>query len=316
MITTGEVPAAFDLRATRRRRTGGAHVLRRIKQPAGENMTSSSKRCCMVAALLLGVLAAPPRAWANFKLFMKDGSYQIVTGYEVHGDRVRYFSVERSDWEEVPTSIVDFEATKRVQEETKATQKQEIDEAKQVDQERFYKPPDQGLEVVPGLRLPGDDGIFTVDGKRVVRLVQSTGEVVTDKRRAAMVLAVPLPVVKTRSLVVLEGAKAPIRLSDPLPTFYVQSSGGLGAKLELVHVKPGKEARVVEDVETARGKKGKATEERTMVSLERKQVAANVYTLRPLKPLEAGEYALGEVVDDKLNLEVWDFGYEKWEVVK
>ena len=32
--------------------------------------------------------------------------------------------------------------------------------------------------------------------------------------------------------------------------------------------------------------------------------------------MEAGEYALGEVVDDKLNLEVWDFGYEKWEVVK
>ena len=297
--------------------TGGAHLLRRIKQHAGENMMTSSKRRCMVgAALLLGVLAAPPAAWANLKLFMKDGSYQLVTGYEVHGDRVRYFSVERSDWEEIPTSLVDFDATKRAQEETKATQKQEIDEAKQVDQERFYKPPDQGLEVAPGLRLPGDDGIFTVVGKRVVRLVQSTGEVVTDKKRAAMVLAVPLPVVKTRSLVVLEGAKAPIRLSDPLPTFYVQSSEGLGTKLELVHVKPGKEARVVEDVETARGKNGKASEERTMVSLERKQVATNVYTLRPLKPLEAGEYALGEVVDDKLNLEVWDFGYEKWEVAK
>ena len=268
------------------------------------------------AVLLLGTLVAPRWAWANLKLFMKDGSYQIVTSYEVHGDRVRYFSVERSDWEEVPTSIVDFDATKRALDETQTIQKRQIDEAKQVDQERFYKPPDQGLEVAPGLRLPGDDGIFTVEGKRVVRLVQSAGEVVTDKRRAAMVLAAPLPVVKARSLVVLEGPKAPIRLNDPVPTFYVQSADGLGARLELVHIKPGKDARVVEEVETARGKNGKATEGRTMVSLERKQVAPKLYTLRPLRPLEAGEYALGEIVDDKLNLDVWDFGYEKWEVVK
>jgi hypothetical protein len=122
--------------------------------------------------------------------------------------------------------------------------------------------------------------------------------------------------VKARSLVILEGAKAPIRLNDPLPVFYVQSAGGLGAKLELVHLKPGKESRVVEEVETSRGKNSKATEGRTMVSLQRKQVAPNIYTLKPLDPLEAGEYALGEIVDNKLSLDVWDFGYEKWEVVK
>jgi hypothetical protein len=276
----------------------------------------SPSRFLFFAALLLSVLAPPRVAWASIKLCMKDGSYQMVTSYEVQGDRVRYFSVERSDWEEVPTSLVDFDATKRAQDDAKATQKKRLEEAKQVDQERFYKPPDQGLEVAPGLHLPGDDGIFTVDGRLVVRLVQSSGELVTDKKRTAMVLAVPLPVVKARSLVVLEGAKAAIRLNDPSPVFYVQSADGLGAKLEMVHLKPGKESRVVEEVETSRGKNGKATEERTMVSLERKQVAPNIYTLKPLDPLEAGEYALGEVVDDKLSLDVWDFGYEKWEVVK
>jgi hypothetical protein len=211
---------------------------------------------------------------------------------------------------------VDLDATKRAEEETKATQKKQLEEAKEVEQERFYKPPDQGMEVAPGIRLPGDDGIFTLDGKRLVRLVQSASEAVTDKKRAAMVLAVPLPVVKTRSLVVLEGAKATIRLNDPWPVFYVQSADALGTKLELVRLKPGKETRVVEDVDTARGKNGKATEVRTMVSLERKQVAPNIYTLKPLQPLEAGEYALGEVVDDKLGMDVYDFGYEKWEAVK
>jgi len=255
-------------------------------------------------------------AWANLKLYMKDGSFQMVSSYEVQGDRVRYFSVERSEWEEVPTSLVDLAATQRAQEEAKAAAKKHVEEAREIEQERFYKPPETGMEVAPGLHLPGDDGIFTVDGHRVVRLVQSTSAPVTDKRRAAMVLAVPLPVVKTRSLVVLEGAKATIRLNDPLPVFYVQSADGLGAKLELVRLKPGKETRVVEDVETSRGKSRKATEERTSVPLERKQVAPNIYTLKPLQPLEAGEYALGELVGEKLNLDVWDFGYERWEVAK
>ena len=270
----------------------------------------------IVAALLLGAFAVPRAAWANQKLYLKDGTYQNVSSYEVQGDRVRYFSVERGEWEEVPTSLVDFDATKRAVDDTKATQKKQLEEAKQVEQERFYKPPDQGLEVVPGLRLPGDDGIFTVDGKRLVRLAASPGEIVTDKKRAAMVLAVPVPVLKARSLVLLEGAKATIRLNDPWPVFYVQSAEGLGTKLELVRLKPEKQARVLEDLETSRGKDAKATEDRTMVSVERKQVAPNLYSLKPLQPLEAGEYALGEVVDDKLSLDVYDFGYEKWEAAK
>ena len=176
----------------------------------------SPGRCLLATALLLSILAAPRVTWASIKLCMKDGTYQMVASYEVHGERVRYFSVERSEWEEVPTSLVDFDATKRAQQETKAAEKQQLEEAKQVEQERFYKPPDQGMEVAPGIRLPGDDGIFTVDGQRLVRLVQSAGELVTDKKRAAMVLAVPLPVVKTRSLVVLEGPKAAIRLERPV----------------------------------------------------------------------------------------------------
>jgi hypothetical protein len=276
----------------------------------------SISRFLLAIALLLSVLAAPSLAASNQKLYMKDGSYEIVSSYEIHGDRVRYFSVERSEWEEIPTELVDFDATKRALEETKTTQQKQLDEAKQVEQERFYKPPDLGLEVAPGIRLSGDEGIFTVDGKRLVRMVTSAGEVVTDKKRAAMVLAVPLPVVKTRSLVLLEGPKATIRLNDPWPVFYVQSAEGLGTKLELVRLKPGKESRVLEDIDTARGKNGKSTEERTMVSLERKQLAPNLYTLKPLQALEAGEYALGEVVDDKLDMNVYDFGYEKWETVK
>ena len=33
------------------------------------------------------------------KLFLTDGTFQIVREYQREGDRVRYYSVERSDWE-------------------------------------------------------------------------------------------------------------------------------------------------------------------------------------------------------------------------
>lgn len=270
----------------------------------------------ILLAGVLSALAVPQEAWASLKLFMKDGSYQVVSSYEVHGDRVRYYSLERSEWEEVPTDQVDFAATQRAQDEEKTAAKKHIEDAKEIQQQRFEKPVNQGLEVAPGIRLPSEDGIYTVEGLRLVRMVQSAGEVVTDKRRAALALAVPVPLMKARSLVVIDGVKAAIRLSNPQPEIYVQSAEGLGAKIELLRVKPTKELRVVEQVEAARGADGKGTEQRTIVPLERTQISPNLYKLKPVLPLEAGEYVMGEIIQEKLNLDLWDFGLDKWEVVK
>ena len=273
----------------------------------------SSRRIVVGLILVVSLLGASVACAGTLKLFLKDGTYQLVSSYEVHGDRVRYYSLERSQWEEVPKSLVDFEATRKAQEEEKATQQKQLEEAREIEKERFEKPENLGYEVAPGIRLPQEEGVYSVDGLRVIRLPQSSAEVVTDKKRAALVLALPGPLLKSRSLVVLQGTKAAIHLPQFLPVFYVQSAEGLGDRLELIQVKPGKEARLVEKVEVRGGigklgAAGEPAELRTTVPLERTQLAPGLCKLQPTHPLEPGEYALGELVQQKLNLELWDFG--------
>jgi hypothetical protein len=266
-------------------------------------------RWLLVVVMVLACVTWESQAvWASQKLFLKDGTYQLVSSYEVHGDRVRYYSVERSAWEEIPSSLVDFEATKRAQEEQKAIQKKELEEGREIEQQRFEKPREVGFEIAPGIHLPQEEGVYAYDGVRVIRLIQSSAEVVTDKRRATLVLAIPAPLLKSRSIVVLTGAKAAVRLQQAQPTFYVQSSDGLGAKLELISVKVVKDSRVVEKAETGRAGTGKPSELRAAAQLERTQLAPGLYRLTPLHPLDPGEYALGEVAQQKLSLELWDFG--------
>ena len=163
--------------------------------------------------------------------------------------------------------------------------------------------------MAPGSRLPAEEGIFAFDGVRVIRLIQSSAEVVTDKKRAALLLALPAPLRKNRAFVILPGAKAAVRIQVAQAIFYVQSADGLGAKVELISVKPSKDARVVEKIEW-RGGIGKPGELRAAMPLERTEVAPGLFKLRPTQALPPGEYALGEVVQQKLNLELWDFGVD------
>jgi len=116
-------------------------------------------RGALVAVMVLACAMVESHAFqAGQKLFMKDGTYQLVSSYEVHGDRVRYYSVERSEWEEIPASLVDLEATKRAQEEEKASQRKLLEEGRELQRQRLEKPVENGFEIAPGVHLPQEEG--------------------------------------------------------------------------------------------------------------------------------------------------------------
>ena len=67
---------------------------------------------------------------------------------------------------------------------------------------------------------------------------------------------------------------------------------------------------MVERVE-GRGGKGEDHEARTAVEVARAEISPGLIRLKPVHELAPGEYALGECVGHKLNLDIWDFGVDK-----
>src|SRR5215469_2726246 len=97
------------------------------------------------------------------RLVLKDGSYQSVTKWEIHGDRVRFFSAERYAWEELPKDLVDWSATDKYnQEHEKQRSVTAADIAQQEEADRKAEEKESPT-VALGLRLPTGGGVFLLD---------------------------------------------------------------------------------------------------------------------------------------------------------
>jgi len=98
------------------------------------------------------------------RLILKDGSYQLATKWEVKGDRVRYLSAERDEWEELPNSLVDWAATDKFEKDraagVPAPEAVELD--KEAEAERRAEEA-KTPQVAPGLHLPDDGGMLLLD---------------------------------------------------------------------------------------------------------------------------------------------------------
>jgi hypothetical protein len=265
---------------------------------------SPIKALLLAAVLILAGWPIP--CCAQTKLYLKDGTYLLVTQYQVNGDRVHYYSVAEGQWEDMPLSLVDLKATRGAIAAKQEEQQRLLREAEKTVRGTYQMPQNTGFQIAPGIRLPFQEGLYAYDGTRLITMMQSQGAQVRDRKRAALTMAIPGPFLKGRSLVVLPGEAAAVRIFAPEPTFYAQFADGAGARIVLLRLKAGKTDREVEKI-TA-GHNGEARESRETLPLQVAKITSILFKLTPAQPLTPGEYALGEVTNDTLNLNIWDFG--------
>src|SRR5579862_4688451 len=244
------------------------------------------------------------------KLMLKDGSFQLVREDAVEGDRVRYYSLDRSQWEEIPADLVDWDATGKA-----ATQEQQRDAAivaKVHNQEagRLAEPLDidASLEVGPKIFLPPGVGLFAFDGKAVLSVPQAETTSKLSKGHFVEQVMVPVPIIPTRHEVSIHGLHAKLRLQTDQPEFYMRTADARTPEMQLIRAKAHGENRQIEKVDELFGQQRSAGD---TISMQRWEIAHGVYRFTLSKPLPPGEYALAEMVGDEgTSLYVWDFGVD------
>src|SRR3989442_8461385 len=139
----------------------------------------------MLLALFLCMVAAFA---ANVKLYLKDGTYQLVREYKVEGDRVRFYSIERSGWEEIPVALVDVKKTESEISERKAAIEEEAkilsaeDKAERALQDEI-------------MRIPQNPGAYYLEGKETKKIKPAESIVHTNRGRSILKAVSPIPLI-------------------------------------------------------------------------------------------------------------------------
>lgn len=250
---------------------------------------------------------------------LKDGSFQLVREYQVEGDRVRYWSIDDSQWEELPVAMVDWDKTKAVEAEEAEHDNELVSKLHKIDAERKAEPLDidASLEVAPGIFLPPGEGLFSFDGKVVKAMAQAETESKVSKSKTIERVLVPVPIVPARRNVEVPSAHATFRLSIGQPEFYMRTADGREPEMVLIRAKVHKDSRTVENVDTLFKQTAEKADEMLM---QRWEVAKGVYRFTMGQVLAPGEYVFAERVregfgdtmpgDRIMALYVWDFGVD------
>ena len=254
-------------------------------------------------AVLLLLLAAILALGDTFKLYLKEGDYHLVREYQVQGDRIRYYSTERGDWEEIPTALVDLEKTER---EHSAKGEAVAKEAKAQDEE------DQAERALRReiASIPVDAGAYYKSGDAIQPLPSAQYEVITNKKRKTLQILSPIPLVPGKASVVIQHDHSKFVVTESRPGFYVRLAQQ--ERFGIVSLTPKKNVRVVENISIIPVAK-QMFEDRKQMDTFQQQLGDDLFRIWPEKPLSAGEYALIEFSDDnvngndEVNLLVWDF---------
>ncbi len=239
---------------------------------------------------------------ANIKLYLKDGTYQLVREYKVQTDRIRYYSVERSAWEEIPLELVDVKRT-----ETEAAERQAALEkdAKALSEEDKAERELQ-KEV---MRIPQNPGVYWLDGNTTKSIPAASAVVHTNKGRSVLAKMAPVPVVSGKGTLEVQGTHSANVFTNPEQEFYFQLSDT--ERFGIIKLTPKGTVRIVENL-TFMPVTKETVEEPVLVEILRQQLTPDgLYKIWPKDPLEPGEYAVVEYTEGKLNIQVFDFSVAK-----
>lgn len=236
---------------------------------------------------------------ANQKLYLTDGSYHLVREYQVLADRVRFYSVERSAWEEIPLDLIDLKKTRTLNEqaETEQVQEQRMIDAEDAVERRMRE---------EALGVPLDPGVYLYEEGKLRTFPIAELEVATDKKRAILKAINPLPMTAGKNYVEVKGQLSEHVITSARPEFYIRLHRY--QNFGFVKMDARKENRVVQVWEIIPISK-QIIESQLDIEDFRREAGQMLYQVWPRKPLEPGEYALVTYAPGEANVQVWDFGY-------
>jgi hypothetical protein len=245
------------------------------------------------------------------KLLLKDGGFQLIREYKIEGDRVRYYSLDSHQWEEMPLELVDWDTTRKLEKEeldrdaAAAAKVRALEKARTADMIDI----DASLEAAPGVFLPPQEGVFVYASNHVSQLSQAETDIKSDTRRVIKQILVPIPIVPTRHNVSIKGTHAKLRITDAQPEFYVRTADAHEPRMELIHAKVKGNERFLENIDSIFKKEAVKAD---TVPMQRWIIAHGVFRFTLGQPLDPGEYALAEVIEEEggNSIYVWDVGVD------
>jgi hypothetical protein len=252
----------------------------------------------MLFRLCLLLLLAAAAFGAQIRLYMKDGTFQPAREYEVKQDRVRYYSTEREEWEEIPLELVDLDRTKREIAEREATIK--ADAKAQAEEDAALETAAKEVEMVPTV-----NGVYYIHSDKLDPIKQAESKLVGNKGRTVLQVLSPLPTITGRHTVELDGETSALRIDEKRPEFFIRLTED--ERFGIIKLGHKKGSRIVETIETVQLTK-ESTEKHDDIPTFRKQEGDGLFKIWPENDLEPGEYALIEYTENKMNYQVWDFG--------
>jgi hypothetical protein len=304
-----------------------------------------SLRFLSIVAIFALMFISPASTQDTVKrLILKDGSYQLVTKYEVKGDRVHYYSSEREDWEDLPNSMVDWAATEKFEKDraSAAAAPEAVQLDKELEHEREVAEQQQP-QVAPGLRLPEDTGVFLLDsfeGGPELDEIQQTQGTVNRNTKSNIFRGAVNPIASLKQTIEIDGAHAAVQSHVAVPSLYIKPDESTDQpdqfkirldtarpdqgqqpqqpeqpqqasvpydRFRIVHAEVKNGKRILGDVK--RAVTGKVSQDEKYVKTTITRVNGGWLKLTPTETLPPGEYVLVEMMGKEgMNLYVWDFG--------